>query len=233
MKNEKLCAFSILAAGLILAGAMLPVAVKVMKSYDRTVSVRGLCEREVKADKVIWPIRFKVASNDLGTIYREIDSKQKSIEAFLKNGGVNQSEISASLPEISDRDAQEYGSGNRIYRYISAVTVTVCTNDVDRILALMQEQNKLIEQGIVIESSYDSQPSFSFEGLNSIKPEMIQEATANAREAAQKFANDSGSRIGKIKNASQGVFSINDRDSNTPQIKKVRVVTNVDYYLSR
>ena len=111
--------------------------------------------------------------------------------------------------------------------------MTVCTKDVDKVLALMASQNKLLRAGITLEDDWESRPEFSFEGLNDVKPEMIEEATKNAREVALKFAKDSDSRLGKIKQATQGTFSISDRDSNTPQIKNVRVVTNVTYYLTR
>ena len=97
---------------------------------------------------------------------------------------------------------------------------------------ILLKQGELILKGITLESGWDCRPTFSFEGLNTIKPEMIEEATKNARASAQKFADDSGSRLGKIRSATQGYFTIEDRDSNTPQIKKVRVVTNVDYSLS-
>ena len=110
-------------------------------------------------------------------------------------------------------------------------TTTVSTGKVDNVLELMNDQSELIRKGITLSSDWDSRPTFSFEGLNEIKPEMIEEATKNARATAQKFADDSGSHLGKIRNATQGYFTIDDRDSNTPQIKRVRVVTNVDYSL--
>ena len=219
--------------GLVVIGAMLPKTAKVFKSFDRTVEVRGLCEREVPADKVIWPIQFKVVGNDLGDVYREVEAKNAKICKFLADGGIDADEISTSTPSVSDKYSQEYGSNDRIYRYLATSTITVSTKNVDKARALMDRQRNLIKDGIVPENGWDCHPVFLFEGLNEIKPEMIQEATRNAREVAQKFADDSESKLGKIKNATQGYFSIEDRDSNTPAIKKVRVVTNVCYYLSR
>lgn len=219
--------------GLIVAGAMLPKAVKDLKSFDRTVSVKGLCEREVNADKVIWPIRFKVVGNDLNNVYNEIENKSGIVRKFLSDGGVEAAEISVSSPVISDKFTQEYGSNDRAYRYVATVTITVCTKNVDKVLALMSSQSKLIRSGITSENEWETRPQFSFEALNELKPGMIEEATRNAREVALKFAQDSQSTLGKIKQANQGTFSIEDRDSNTPQIKKVRVVTNVIYYLKK
>lgn len=219
--------------GLIFLGAMLPQAVKQFRSYERTVNVKGLCEKEVPADKVIWPLVFKVVGDNLNAVNNEIENKTAAIRQFLTDGGINASEITVSIPTISDKFTQEYGSNDRLYRYVAKETVTVCTKDVDKVLSLMASQNKLLRSGITLESEWDSQPEFSFEGLNDVKPEMIEEATKNAREVALKFAKDSDSRLGKIKQATQGTFSISDRDSNTPQIKNVRVVTNVTYYLTK
>ena len=220
-------------AGLIVLGLCLPKAVKELKSYDRTVNVKGLCEKEVKADKVIWPLAFKTSGNDLNAVYAEIDRNIKTITDFLKQGGISENEITMSVPSISDKYANEYGTNDRIYRYVATSILTVCTNEVDKVLALMAKQADLVRGGIPLYSDWEIRTDFLFEGLNAIKPEMIEEATKNAREVAVKFAKDSESKLGKIKSANQGTFSIEDRDSNTPYIKKVRVVTNVTYYLTK
>ncbi|MBO8448464.1 MAG: SIMPL domain-containing protein [Bacteroidetes bacterium] len=231
MKNNNFLAVCLL-TGLVILGAMIPVAVSKFRAYDRTVNVKGLSEMEVKADKVIWPIPFTVVGNDLNAVYSQIDRNTKEIMEFLTSGGISADEISVSLPTISDKYAQEYGNNDRTYRYFTKSVVTVCTGNVDTVLALMPKQSELLKKGIVgTGNSWDGQVQFQFEGLNGIKPGMIEDATKNAREAADKFAKDSGSRLGKIKTANQGTFTISDRDSNTPYIKKVRVVTTVTYYL--
>lgn len=222
----------IIAAAIVLAGAMLPIAVTKYKSYDRTVDVKGLCEKEVKADKVIWPLSYKVVGNDLATVMAETERNNGLILDFLKGGGIKVEEISVASPEISDKYASEYGNNDRIYRYLVTNVITVCTGDVDAVLELQSRQAELIKGGItLVADNWENRTQFKFEALNDIKPQMIEEATANARAAADKFAKDSGSRIGKIKSASQGTFSIEDRDSNTPFIKRVRVVTYVTYYI--
>lgn len=218
--------------GLVVLGLMIPRAVSVYRSYDRTVDVKGLCEREVKADRVIWPITYKVMADDIRSIYSQLDGSVATIKDFLLSGGISEDEISVSVPSVSDKLANEYGENQRTFRYIAKNVVTVCTDKVDLVLALMARQSELLKKGIVTESNdWENRVEFSYEGLNDIKPEMIEIATMNAREAAQKFAKDSGSRLGKIKTANQGTFSIVDRDSNTPYIKKIRIVTYVTYYL--
>lgn len=219
--------------GLVVLGMMMPRAVDKFRSFDRTVNVKGLCEKEVKADKVIWPVVYRIMANDVQSVYDQTDSNNAAIIDFLKAGGIKDSEITVSVPEISDKYATEYGSNDRAFRYIAKNVITVYTSDVDAVLALMSRQSDLLKKGIVTGGSnqWENPVEFKYEGLNEIKPEMIEEATRNAREAAQKFAKDSDSRLGKIKTANQGTFTIENRDSNTPYIKKVRVVTSVTYYL--
>lgn len=218
--------------GLIVLGLMIPRAVEKFRSYDRTVNVKGLCEKEVKADKVIWPVVYKVVANDIQSIYDQTDGSNAAIMDYLKAGGIDASEITVSVPQISDKFANEYGNNDRAYRYIATNVITVCTDKVDDVLGLMSKQSDLLKKGIVTGgNTWENPVEFKYEGLNEIKPAMIEEATMNAREAAEKFAKDSESRLGKIKTANQGTFTIENRDSNTPYIKKVRIVTSVTYYL--
>lgn len=219
--------------GLVVLGLMIPRAVGKYRSYDRTVNVKGLCEREVMADKVIWPVVYKVMANDIQSVYDQTDRNNAVIKDFLVSGGVDASEITISVPQISDKYATEYGSNDRAYRYIATNVITVCTDKVDLVLNLMSRQSDLLKKGVVTGgNSWENPVEFKYEGLNDIKPQMIEEATMNAREAAEKFAKDSQSRLGKIKTANQGTFTIENRDSNTPYIKRVRVVTSVTYYLT-
>lgn len=222
----------VFALAIVLSGAMLPISVVKLKSYDRTVDVKGLCEREVKADKVIWPITYKIVGDNIGVVLSQMEKCNADIVAFLRKGGVGDAEITIATPQISDKYVSEYGNNDRVYRYLLTGVITVCSTNVDAAVTLQSRQSELMKQGVPLSgNSWENQIQFKFEGLNDIKPEMIESATANAREAAQKFAQDSGSRIGKIRKASQGTFTIEDRDSNTPYIKKVRVVSSVTYYI--
>lgn len=162
-----------------------------------------------------------------------LERKNEQIQAFLKLQGFSQKEITIAVPQIVDRQAGYYDPNANQMRYTASSTVTVYSSNVDLVHQAMAKLLELSKTGIAIAGQdYDSKPEFIFSGLNELKPDMIEEATRNAREVATKFAADSDSKLGKIKTASQGQFSITDRDSNTPYIKKVRVVATVDYYLS-
>jgi len=224
----------ILAAGMLLVGLCIYWGLSAFAANDRIVSVRGLAEREVKADHVIWPIVYKTTGNDLQNLYADIHAKSRQITGFLTQNGIAQSDVSVGAPKIFDRMAETYASSDaaKMDRYNVTVVITVSSTKVEQVRGLMPRMGELLKQGIAISAGdYDSQVRYEFTSLNKIKPQMIAEATKNAREAAGKFASDSESKLGKIKNASQGLFTIEDRDQYTPYIKNVRVVTSVDYYL--
>lgn len=220
--------------GLLVLGYLLAQAAIEYKLYERTVTVKGLSEREYGSDIVIWPIQFNVASNDLGELYSTIDAQAGEIKTFLETNGIKPDEISMDLPAITDKSAQQYNSGNRAeFRYTATQTVTVYSQQIDEARAVMSRLSSLGKQGIVFSgNNYGAQTEYLFTRLNEVKPEMIEEATRKAREVAEKFAADSDSSLGKIKRASQGQFSISARDKNNPHIKRVRVVSTVEYYLS-
>lgn len=199
----------------------------------QTVFVKGLSEREVYADKVIWPLVYSEVGNNLGDLYTSCTSKNDIIVNFLTTNGIAKNDITVEAPQVMDLDANQYSGNTSHYRYIVRSCVTVATTDVQIARSLMLRQSELLAKGIAIKGQdYENMVIFEFTGLNSIKPEMIEEATKNARVAGEKFAQDSNCKLGKIKRASQGQFSIEDRDANTPHIKRVRVVTNIDFYLN-
>lgn len=233
MEKYKLpLAGALIALGLLLGGMAIGSAIIGVMDMSRVVNVKGLSVREVPADKVIWPITYKEIGNNLTDLYNTINSKNKIIIDFLLENGISSNEIIVAAPEIVDLQAERYGNQNYAYRYNVTSIITVTSNKVSLVTDLMIKQADLIKKGVaIIVGSYEYRPTFSFTGLNDIKPEMIEEATINARTTALKFAADSESKLGKIKSANQGQFTINDRDSNTPQIKEVRVVTSVTYFL--
>lgn len=221
-----------IAIGLSLAGYFLAGGLMQIKAAQRFVTVKGLAEREVKADLAIWPITFTAMAGQLPELQQSIASSEQTIVNFLKEQGFADDEIGRSVPQITDYQAQGYG-GDRppSARYSGRVTVTVHTRKVMELKKAMSQSGKLVAAGVALSQDYGAMPQFSFTGLNSIKPEMIAEATQNARKAAGQFAKDSGSSVGSIRRATQGLFSISNRDANTPEIKKVRVVTTIDYFL--
>lgn len=219
--------------GLIVLAIFIGKSVSDFKAYDRIVSVKGLCEKEVNANQVIWPLVYKEVGNELESLYQSMNKKNETIIAFLKSKGITEEEISISAPDIIDMKAMMYQDRPAPYRYNITAVLTVSSNKVDKIRSIIVEQTDLLKQGIVITGGdYRYSTQYLFNGLNDIKPQMIEEATKSARVAAEKFAKDSESKLGKIRNANQGQFSITDRDANTPYIKIVRVVTSVDYYLN-
>lgn len=224
---------AIIAIGLCLLGLSINSAIKAFVNKERVVSVKGLAEMEVEANKVTWPIAFKEVGNDVQQLYKSINEKSKVVVAFLKENGIADSEINVNPAEVVDMDAERYSNNKNQYRYISTSVITVTSTNVKLVRKLISEQTALLQKGVVVTGSdYRYNVNYEFTGLNDIKPGMIEEATKNARAAAEKFAKDSDSKLGKIKRANQGQFSIYDRDINTPYIKTVRVVTSIDYYLN-
>ena len=223
----------VLAIGLAAQAWLLSQGLLRFKALDRTVAVKGLAEREVPADVAIWPIQFSEADNDLGALYASLEAKNALVRDFVEGAGFEAKEISTSAPAIVDRKAQTYADTAAIeFRYVGTSTITVYTNQVERLRAAMQSLAELGKRGVaIVGQGHGTRPEFLYTGLNEIKPAMIEEATKSAREVAEKFARDSESRLGRIRTASQGQFSIQDRDSNTPHIKRVRVVSTVEYYL--
>jgi hypothetical protein len=224
------CIFAGLVAFAFIAGQ----AAMDVKSLERTVEVKGLAEREVPADTVIWPISYQVASNDLNELYESIAQKNGLIRRFLADHDLDLTEVSASTPDVVDRYAQAWGNTAEIeFRYVATAAVTLYSHDVEAVRKAMSDVIALGRNGIPLSGAqYGNQVQFLFSKLNDIKPDMLEEATVNARAAAAKFAEDSQSTLGKIKRADQGIFSISDRDSTTPHIKKVRVVSTIEYHLA-
>ena len=220
--------------GLAALGYLLGDAALTVKGLERSVLVKGLSEREVPANIAIWPTTFQVASNDLNELFDSIQQKNAQIIDFLKLQGIEQDEITTAPPAVLDLYAQNYGNTEQIkFRYSASSTITVYSENIPAVRNAMSNAIDLGKQGIALSGQdYRNQTQFVFSGLSDLKPEMIEEATKNARSVAEKFAADSASRLGKIKSAQQGQFSIEDRDATTPHVKKVRVVSTVEYYLS-
>lgn len=220
--------------GLAALGYQLGQAALQVKEYERTVTAKGLSEREFPADVVIWPVAFTVAGNDLSEVYAEVDRTSLRVRSFLEQAGIGAAEINFSRPVLTDKSAQAWGDAQQApFRYVATRTVTVYSDRVEAVRTAMGGLVDLGKEGIAFTGdAYQNPVEYLFTRLNEVKPEMIEEATRNAREVAQKFAEDSQSRLGKIHQASQGQFSIEPRDTNNPHLKKVRVVSTVEYYLA-
>ncbi len=220
--------------GLAVLGYLLSEGAIRFKEYERTVRVKGLSEKEYPADIVLWPIVFTEAGNDLTNLYASLEKNAGKIREFLKKAGIEDAEITVSPPSITDKLAQQYGNTQKAkFRYTAIQAITVYSKKVEPVRDINNRLTELGKQGIVFtEGGYRNTTEYIFTKLNEVKPQMVEEATTKAREVAQKFAKDSNSTLGKIKRATQGQFSISPRDRHNPHIKKIRVVSTVEYYLS-
>ncbi|WP_027366661.1 SIMPL domain-containing protein [Desulfocurvibacter africanus] len=221
-----------LAVGMVAAAWLLGHALTEFKAYDRYVTVKGLAEREVPADLAMWPISFNAAGDSLVQVQDDLTRQEKIVREFLRQQGLGDAEATLAAPRITDH----WSMGMRpqdlpANRYSAQGVLTVRSGSPDKVKKAMAEAGKLVSQGVVLVHNYEYQPRFEFTKLNDIKPDMIAAATKDARAAADQFARDSGSSVGAIRRATQGYFSIDDRDPYTPEIKQIRVVTTVEYFL--
>jgi hypothetical protein len=219
-----------LAAGLGAGGALVAKGVKDAKAADRRVTVRGLSEREVAANLVMWPIGFSATGDELGQLQAKLDASAAKIASFLLSHGFTAEEWSLGSPRITDFQAQAYPSANRPpHRYSAEATITLRSAKVAGVMDGMKRSGDLVRDGVALVNNYGA--TYLYTELDRVKPEMIAAATQDARHAAEQFASDSGSRVGSIRTAQQGYFTIEDRDAFSPEFKKVRVVTTVEYFL--
>ncbi len=226
-KKNMIQGVSIVLAAFVL-GLMLVCAVRTLKSFDDTVKVRGLCEKEVPADRVVWRIRYSEKDNSLADLRSTVQRNNNIIVSKLREAGFKDDEIKVGNASYDDRYTYANNVSQITFRYQVDQTVTVFTKNLELVRKLQQTlETDLVNQNILANSWAD----YQYLGLNDIKPAMIAESLENARAAADEFAKNSHSRIGKMRTASQGYFEVEDLDENTPQVKKVRVVTTVEYYL--
>ncbi|MEQ8266573.1 MAG: SIMPL domain-containing protein [Parvibaculum sp.] len=233
-----LTAALILGLGIALGGYLGGQGLVKSRLGDRSVSVKGLSEREVKADLALWALRFVATGNDLTETQGQVKANATAVSNFLKSHGFSDEEIELQAPQVTDRLAQAYSSGPVESRFIIAQQIVLRSTDVDKVASANKDTSELVEQGVVLSNEYGPvRPSYLFTGIAALKPEMIEEATKRAREAAETFAADSGSSLGGIKRAWQGQFEIQPRDE-TPGVqeseqvaKTVRVVSTIEYLL--
>ncbi len=229
--------FFVLGLSLIIAlgvfGFQVGRAVKMGREFDRYLAVKGLSEREVKATLAIWPIRFSVSAEELSALKAAMEKNRALVIAFLQENGIDPKEVTLGLPMVNDREDERIQSNRpSLPRYRGVVTLVVRSPNVDLVKRAIQGADALIEKGVTLAGNeFGDRIQFSFDAVNAIKPDMIKEATANARAAAEKFAQDSRSKVGRIRKATQGALEIEDRDAATPERKILRVVTTVDFFL--
>jgi uncharacterized protein len=240
---------ALLAVGLILGGWALGAQIKAVRLADRYVTVRGLAERDVKSDLAIWTLQYRENGDDLTAMYSKAEADKKIILEFLSKHGVQESEIHLGMVNVTDY-SERVAHDRFPYRYSADQQIIISSGRVDEIADAAQQTIELLQKGIILGGNawQGQNVAYKFTGLNSVKPDMITEATRNARAAAQRFANDSGSQLGAIRQAYQGVFTIlparsgvasdedgggNPNEAEASIMKTVRVVTTVEYYLNK
>jgi len=232
MKENRVIAAALIAVGIMCMGWFIKAGIDNFANKDRKVNVKGLAEQEVEADKVTWPIVSKELGNDLPELYNKIGVTQGKIKAFLLRNGIKEAELTVNAPQVADLQAREYNDGNKPYRYIVTSVITVTSQQVKQVREIIAKQGDLLKEGVaIVDGGYDNPVKYEYVSFKEMKPKMMQEAIENAEKTAQQFAENSHSNLNKIVSADQGQFSIDNRDENTPWIKKVRVVTTVTYSL--
>ena len=241
--NKKKCvtiiALCVLAVSIMVAGYQVMSGLKLFRSYDRYVTVKGLSTKDVVADLAVWSVNFTAISDDLPTAQASLDASAAKVLAYFKAQGFADDEMRLAGITVTDKQAQTYGSDTSGGpRYILAQTFSMRTTNIDNMVKASQNIATLIKDGVLLgqpNGGFNPAPQYLFTKLNDVKPEMIAEATKNARSSAEQFAKDSGQKVGQIRSANQGIFEILARDpsvveNETPK-KSVRVVSTIDYYL--
>ncbi|HAH62838.1 MAG TPA: SIMPL domain-containing protein [Treponema sp.] len=220
------------AAALIISSIIIAAGFGRIAKPDRVVNVRGLAEREVDADMAVWPLTFSVGGNNLLELQKDIVGRTKTVTVYLEKHGLTADDYTVQAPAITDTSVNPYMNDNKArYTYIAKQVVLVRSKNVKAVKSAQADSLDLMGSSIAVSQDYDGKVQYEFTGLNGIKPAMIAEATKNARAAAEQFAHDSGSKVGKIKSASQGLFTIDDAATGLEEKKTVRVVTTVEYLL--
>lgn len=221
-----------LSTGIALSGFFIAYALSDSRAYNRYVQVKGLSEKMVKADKAIWSLRFRFASNELSDLYQGVAMAQNQIRQFLVAQGFVANEISIAPVSVTDNQSTNYNSNQKAKRFSADAGVTVATSKVDRVQDSVQKTGYLVKKGVIITGS---NANYRFTHLNEIKPQMLNDATLSAQTAGQSFASQTDAQLGSIRNARQGVFTITDANSQynsgSAIMKKVRIVTTVEFFL--
>lgn len=226
-KYEKVIVAVIMAVGLLLLGLCIKSGIDNFTNKDRRVTVKGLAEKEVDADKVVWTLGLQESGNELKPIFVSLDRKVKIIQNYLKEKGMEgKGEVSVSTFDITDNLANVWNDNPPRYNYSVSRSVRVTSNDTKFINELMAKSDELIERDVILSSN---NADYEYTKFQQLKPEMMAEAISNAEKTAKQFAENSHSKINKIVEAGQGEFSIDEAD--IPYKKSVRVVSTITYSL--
>ncbi len=223
MDNTKNYGVWIMGVVLIIFTTAFFIAAKNFSDQGRYVEVKGLSEKIAKADVAVWSLNFEVKSNDVDSLYANIEKSISTIKTFLKEKGFEDSEINVAPVNIYQDTYKD-----ALFRYNANTQLSVYTKKVDQVRSASKDTLLLVRKGVALnQNSID----FQFSNINSVKPDMLAEAIKNARASAEQFASESGSRLGKVARGNQGVFDISDKDPGSPEYKKIRVVSTLRFLL--
>ena len=226
-KYEKIIVAGIVAFGLLLLGLCLKGGIDNFTNKDRRVTVKGLAEREVDADKVVWTLTLEESADELNPMFTRLNQQVDVIKNFLKEKGIDgKGDVSVTTFSVNDNLSNVWGDEKPRYHYTVRRSVVVSSNDTHFISDLRSQTDELIDRGIIVESD---NAEYEYTQFQKLKPEMMAEAIANAETTAKQFAENSHSKNNKIVEAGQGEFSIDDAD--IPYKKKIRVVSTITYSL--
>ncbi|MFA6520643.1 MAG: SIMPL domain-containing protein [Candidatus Paceibacterota bacterium] len=223
MDNTKNYGVWIMGAVLMIFSVVFFLAAKDFSKQGTYVEVKGLSEKIVKADVAIWSLNFEVKSNNIDSLYADIEKNLLGIKTFLKEKGFEDSEINVAPVNIYQDTYKD-----ALFRYNSNTQLSVYTKKVDAVRAASKDTLLLVKKGVTLNQN---SIAFEFSDINSVKPEMLAEAIKNAKTSAEQFASESGSRLGKVARGNQGVFDISDKDPGSPEYKKIRVVSTLRFLL--
>ncbi|AIL12981.1 hypothetical protein IM40_04830 [Candidatus Paracaedimonas acanthamoebae] len=228
----------LISIGLSLSGFFIFKGIQSLKLAERYVTVKGLVERTVKSDRADWEIAIRLSGDNLADLYKQVSEQKTKVQEFLQTVGFEEAEIKSSSPQVNDTHARDWGGQLPPHRFIVDLSLKIITQKVDLIEETSRHLGELIKEGIAISRS---DIRYQYTQFRELRPEMLAEATKNARELAQQFAADSGSRIGAIRRSNQGVFRIMSADAlptedfnsgHNSLIKKIRVVSTIDFFLT-
>ncbi len=223
----------LLAIGIFLSALVLGFSIKYVRDFDRFVEVKGLSEQIVKSNQASWNISFSASGNNMKQVYIDINNSQQVVINFLLKQGFKTDEIQKQAITVTDNYAVSYNNNAKSAQYTANAGVNVTSHNVDLVTNAVQATNQLVESGVLLSSNY---VNYLYTSLNDIKSKMLNSALRNASVAANEFAKNSNSALGKIKTANQGIFSISSPDGSNNNdtasiMKKVRVVTTVQFFL--
>ncbi len=223
MENIKNYSLWILGGALFVFSVVFFLSAQNFSKQGSFVEVKGLSEKIVKADVAIWTMNFEVKSNNIDSLYADIEKNTLAIKTFLKEKGFEESDINVAPVNIYQDTYKD-----ALFRYNSNTQLSVYTKKVDLVRSASKDSLLLVKKGVTLNQN---SIEFQFSDLNSVKPEMLAEAIKNAKASAEQFAEESGSTIGSISRGNQGVFDITDKDPGSPEFKKIRVVSSLRFLL--